>query len=734
MPSFFFRILVLPSVAWVVIFLRLVHTTPVPSQCQNMKSTPCRCEMVNYTHGELDYHVNCSGEGLTELPATLPRDLAILDFSHNRIKPDMLHTLCKYMKIKNVTLSYNNLNELPAGELRDCHVTSSLDLEGNVLNTISAESLLGLEEVEAISGLEAQSFDEDAFHDLKNLKRLSMKTYQTEIPGTLFAPLKLKSLSLFVSGAFQVPDSLLSFGSTSLTGLHLESASLQRLPNNLLKALLNIETVSLKMKHMPDLPVHLFKSTARSLKNIHISGVHALPRRIFTGLTSLTRLELHDMTSIQLYLLRGRTLEYLDITGSNIERGSKLLLFLYDQFTLKTLKISKCGISSLDANMFQKLQSLENLNVACNEIKFLTNEPFKHIQSTVKEIILKGNGIQVIGSEVFKNLKNLEILDLSENNIHTLNERSFEDLTSLTSLLLQRNKIAFLPSGLFRPFTNLILLNLAYNVFEDDLGSALANAKHLEILDLSNNYIRTLSKALVDHLTGLIMLNLKDNPLHCDCQFLRLRDRLLGRRVRVVAWCFTPVHQRLDDAETDSCTDDGIRSISTMVTYSQSLIIEDNAETSSSVRRTTVDATSASLVTYGILNDSSLNLTHLGIKPSQETYVIKNTHFTIQEKYYMAVAFICSVSLFCVVVLVCLACRNRKSRLYEISQMFPSRNIDIDRLGDPQSAVRMDVSVSSSVSPRTVKDAPSVQIDVVDDHGNVSSTTYAASEVPIMDN
>ena len=722
------------------IFLRVAYTVPVATKCPIDDPTPCRCEMVNDTHDQSTYHVNCSGEGLTAIP-TLPEDFTSLDFSYNHLRPDRLHTLCKYTRVEHVSLSYNNLNELPVGELRDCHITGSIDFEGNVFNTINARSLIGLEEVLTISGLEAQSFDEDAFLGLGNIEKLSLKTYQTEVPENLFASLELKSLSLFLSGAFQIPDNLFNFGSTSLTELHIESPSLQNLPYNLLQTLTKLETVSLKMEHMQGLPVYLFKSTARTWKNIHISGVHTLPRRMFYGLTSLTKLELNQIISVHRYLLRGRVLEYLDVTGSNIEQGRILFYFLYDQTALKILNISKCGISSLDATMFLTLKSLENLNVAFNEIKFLTFQPFKHIQSTVKEIILKGNGIQGIGSEVFRNLTKLETLDLSENNIHTLNERSFEDLMSLKSLLLQRNKIASVPSGLFRTLTNLNMLNLAFNVFGEDPGGALENAIHLEVLDLSNNHVRTFSEALVDNLVDLRVLNLEYNPLHCDCYLLRRTERLLSRGVRMNAWCFTPVHQRINDAEPEKCTDD----ISTEVVTSTSASTVESAKTSSFTSQTSEDATIVSLVTHDVLNNSSHDLTHLSIKPTQEEYVIKNTHFTVQEKYYMAVAFMCSVSLFCVVTLVCLACKNRKARLYEISRMLPSRNIDIDRLGDPQSATRTDVSASSSMnSPRVstdapsvlevVREVPSVQIEVVDDQGRVRSEMYDASEVPIMDN
>ena len=710
--------------------LRMVYMTPMSSLCQNGVYAPCRCETVSNSNDDHENHVNCSGEGLTEAPATLPGNLTVLDFSHNGIQPDKLHTLCTFVNLKTVSLSYNNLKELPAGQLRDCHISGSIDLEGNVFNAISAESLLGLEEIEVISGLEAQIFDETTFHDLKNLGHLSMKTYQTEVPSGLFDSLNLKFLSLFVSGALQVPGDLFSFGSTSLTVLHLESTSLQRLPNNLLKHLVNIEIVSLKMQRMQHLPVDLFQFAAGSnLKSIHISGVHTLPCRIFTGLTDLSRLEIHQMTGVQIYLLRGRRLEYLDLTGSNMEQGSILLYFLYNLSTLKTLNVSRCCIHSLEANMFQSLQSLETLNVAYNGIKFLTNEPFKHIQNSVKEIILKGNDIQMIEPSVFKNLTKLETLDLGENNIYTLNEDTFEDLTNLKLLFLQRNKIASLSSELCRTLTDLKILNLAYNFFEEDPGSLLANAKDLSILDLSDNHIRTLSKSFVNNLSGLNVLNLEYNPLHCDCQLLRHRDVLLGRAVHIIAWCFSPVYQRLNDAEPGNCPDDDTQLISTN-SYSTSTS-RDSTKTSSRVFSTTESSRIISLVTYELFNNSRLDLTHLGIKPTQEAYVVQ-TNFTEQQKYYIAVAFISSVSVFCVVTLVCLACKNRKSRLYEISEVF-SRDCDFDRLGDPPSA-RLDATRNTSSSLGVLKEVPSVQVDVVDDDGNVSSMTYAATDVPIMDN
>ena len=822
------------SLVYLVVLILIVVTTSRRSPCKNSENLPCRCETVQNFNGLLEDHVNCSREGLSEIPDTLPDFITVLDVSRNRLLPEKLHKLCKYKNLAEVSLAYNYLNELPNDKLIDCNISHRLNLEGNVFNYISSRSLHGLEDVEVISGLEAQKFDQDTFTEFGRLKSLTMKTYQMTISSDIFASLRLRHLSLSVSGALQLPADLVRFGTTSLTELYLESTSLQRIPNNFVNHLLKIVSLTLKMNDIHALPVDLFQfEEQNNLHSIHISGVRSLPRGIFDGLDHLTRLEIHDMEDFPSNLFEGlMELVHLDLTNSFFGYGNVPPYLFADLWSLKNLNLSDCSITELEENSFEGLHALESLNVSFNSIRYLTGRPFIHVQSSLRELVLKANDISVIEATVLKELAKLQTLDLSDNNIYSLNENAFTDLLKLERLMLNRNKMAHLPSGLFRGLTALQSLNLAYNVLDDDPGSLLSDAKDLSVLNLSDNRITTLSLPLVNKLVGLTDLNMEYNPLICDCELLTMRDLLMSRNVYLTATCSSPTYGSLEnviisdcqettyhttESESQSSVDyaSGTSSTASMdetntasdfnvttpaeitdspITSTTDTAIVDSADfaTAVNVQVETTDTRVTSASGTSIIETADIatavniplettdspitSTTHTAVVDATETGIVDTTvkdvadssatSFTVlstlpistiihpkihvnpqleseasvvpemsrETKYYISVATISSVSFFCVVILICLACRKRRSRLYQISEVF-ARDIEFDKvfsgLGDdsPRCETRRG---SRNSTLATLKEVPSVQIDVVDDDGNIDSVMYPAAEVPIL--
>ena len=523
-------------------------------QCSNSDKIPCRCERIQNADGFFEVHVNCSGKRFTEIPASLPSFVTVLDVSHNQLLPEKLHTLCQYVNIANVSLAYNALNELPAHQLSDCYIHNSIDLEGNVFNSITAEALDGLENTKSIFGLEAQRFDNNTFKKFGILEQLSMKAYQTLIPEDLFDSLKLKYLDLTVSGALQLPSNLLQFGSTTLQVLYLRSKSLQTIPNDFFKALVEIEVITIEVDDVQALPVDVFAIKGEDLYELRITGVNSLPSGVFNGLHRLSRLEIHDMRDFSYDLFEGlMELTHLDLSHSDFGFGTVQPYLFANQWGLKSLKLSDCRITSIEENSFEGQRSLEILNLSSNSIRYLTGRPFKNMRNSVKEISLKASDISVIEATVFEALLELTTLDLSENNLYKLDENIFSDLIKLEHLFLYRNKLTYLPSGLFNGLTALTTLNLAYNILEEDPGSLLVSARDLSVLNLSDNSISKLSYSLTDNLVGLTVLNVGYNPLNCDCKMIQIRNILLQRNVQIVAQCSNPSYKSLKDAVILDC-------------------------------------------------------------------------------------------------------------------------------------------------------------------------------------
>ena len=511
------------------------------TQCKNHELFPCLCEKIQKPDGFIDVLLNCSRKDFREIPDTLPRHLTKLDISHNELQPGMLHTLCVYFNLADVSVAYNDLNELPDHELNGCYIANSIDFQGNVFDSITADSLDGLEAVKSIAGLDAQSFDHDSFKHFRTLEHLSLNTHQTTIPEDLFDRLELHHLDLTVSGAVQLPGRLLYFGNFSLQRFHLESTSLRALPSELLQHLVGIEDIRIKLNNVDALPADMFQIQGEDLQQLEISGVHALPSGVFYRLDRLSHLVVHGLQDIPAKLLDGlMELAYLDLSHSCFESGNIPLDLFIDQFHLKDLNLSSCCLTGIDDTSFKGLESLERLNISLNKIRYLRGSPFYHMRNNVKEISLKANDISVVEESVFKQLFKLTTLDLSDNNIHVLQNDQFSDLFMLETLLLSRNKITLLPTRLFESTTALKTLNIAINVLDEDPARLMAAAKKLTVLNLSANFITELSVALVDNLMGLAELNIDYNPLHCDCKMIKIRNALLKRGVHIQAQCWTP--------------------------------------------------------------------------------------------------------------------------------------------------------------------------------------------------
>lgn len=175
----------------------------------------------------------------------------------------------------------------------------------------------------------------------------------------------------------------------------------------------------------------------------------------------------------------------------NAYKVDNLLLqdWLQELPALKKIQLVSNGITELEANTFQSLNNLENLDF--------------YSQTMTK-----------LDSMVFAN-QSLKVLKLNQNEIVSLSSETFRGLPSLTELEMTQNQISVLPTDLFQELANLEVLNLSQNKinFSEDSGNVFKGLCKLKQLNLDGNQISLIPKAAFGGMACLDYLNLSDNKL-----------------------------------------------------------------------------------------------------------------------------------------------------------------------------------------------------------------------------
>uniref|UniRef100_A0A3B5LF66 Negative regulator of reactive oxygen species n=1 Tax=Xiphophorus couchianus TaxID=32473 RepID=A0A3B5LF66_9TELE len=221
------------------------------------------------------------------------------------------------------------------------------------------------------------------------------------------------------------------------------------------------------------------------------------------------------------------------------------------------------GLETVQSNVFQDSQLLENLNLANNNINIGFEETSLALRTLpgLRFLDLSENKLtDEMASTLLQNLSSLEYLNLSGNLLQRLDETSFRDLHNLKDLDLQRN-IMFEIDGAFGSnpklqrlnlafnylpcltdfhMTQLVVLNASYNFIEWFISrQELNDTFQLQTLDLSNNrlfffpFLPTRSKLQNLYLSHNILRfyeHLWDENLHGDISSLDTLD-LRGNQV-----------------------------------------------------------------------------------------------------------------------------------------------------------------------------------------------------------
>lgn len=232
---------------------------------------------------------------------------------------------------------------------------------------------------------------------------------------------------------------------------------------------------------------------------------------------------------------------------------------------LGTLDIARGKIKEIRSDDFAKLNNLQTLIVASNEIELLEKDCFPNTLSSLhigrnrisslngtlrqltdmKLLFINGNNLTTLDDELPDTAPYLMMLMASYNHLEKL-PKTVKNLVALDTCYVNNNELRSL-DGLFSHRNSLIRLYLEHNKIEYLAEDEFLKSENIDEINLSTNLIPSLNKSLL-YITNLRYANLSGNQLrefsmqeiyklmklrHLDLSYNRI-EKLTGRHENVV--------------------------------------------------------------------------------------------------------------------------------------------------------------------------------------------------------
>ncbi|XP_033098850.1 leucine-rich repeat and immunoglobulin-like domain-containing nogo receptor-interacting protein 2 [Anneissia japonica] len=325
-----------------------------------------------------------------------------------------------YYRLKFLTISNSAVQEIHSGAFDGLNLLEKLHLKSNKLEIIYPR----------------------AFDGLFNLTLINLQdNYIQYLPHGLFYDLKQISL-LFLSGN-PFKDSALEYFDQPmpLTLLHLERINMTSLLPGCFKNLPNLQILSLTGNFLETIEMGTFQDLPSLLRlDLSKNNLKTIAEKSFRSNLNLTHLfiNINNMANFQ-QLLRTlpSNLEFLSVYANNFTQIGGLKTG--QPIKLINLDISFNHIASLNSDSFRGLPSLEEVNLAGNELEVVDLTIFPQ---SIKKILLSENHIENLilptTTDCLPHLRNLKLLN---NKLKTFPVALLELTTNLNSLDLNFNPI-----------------------------------------------------------------------------------------------------------------------------------------------------------------------------------------------------------------------------------------------------------------------------------------------------
>ncbi|XP_055298142.1 transforming growth factor beta activator LRRC32 isoform X2 [Sitodiplosis mosellana] len=401
----------------------------------------------------------------------LPR-LSNLYLDYNRVaalSSDILGSI-QPEDIKYMSLSRNVIRELPPGSFEMFRNLRYLDLSGNSLATISADTFQGLD---------------SALREL----RVSHNRI-TSIGNIPLALRKLRILDLSDNNIVDIAKNSL-MGLENLLYLNLShNHHLGPIPVNLLQPLVKLRTIDLSMSGLKTLPSEVFENSPDlEIIVLRNNAIQEIGESTFANLRNISSI---DLSHNHISSLRSASfVNLMNLKKLNL-KGNQLSAFKGEFFNtgtgLEELDLSDNQLSYLFPSSFRIHPRLRRLSIANNKFNFFPSELIATLQY-LEHINLSGNELKTIDELDFARLPRLRVLDVAYNQLETLSEMAFHNSTQLQVVDLSNNRIDRIGERTFEGLVRLETLNLEGNRLNDLPETIFDRAKlhMLENINLANN-------------------------------------------------------------------------------------------------------------------------------------------------------------------------------------------------------------------------------------------------------
>lgn len=373
-------------------------------------------------------------------------------------------------EIKYMSLSRNVIRELPAGSFQMFKNLRYLDLSGNSLANINADTFFGLD---------------------KSLKELRLS--QNRITGIGTTSLGLRELRM----------------------LDLSDNSIVDISTNTFDGLDNLMFLNLSRNHhLSPMPVTIFHALTK-LRTLDISdiGMKILPIELFANSEDIEIIELRNNFIQEIVdgsFANLRNISTIDLSYNNIMsiRSSAFINLM----NIKKLYLKGNQLSAFKGEFFNTGTGLEELDISDNQLSYLFPSSFR-IHPRLKRIDVSNNKFNFFPSELITSLQFLEHIDLTANQLKTIDELDFARLPRLQTLLMANNQLETLSEMSFHNSTQLQTIDLSGNRLDRIGERTFEGLVRLQLLNLAENRLSELPETVFERskLQMLENINLAKN-------------------------------------------------------------------------------------------------------------------------------------------------------------------------------------------------------------------------------
>jgi Leucine-rich repeat (LRR) protein len=302
-----------------------------------------------------------------------------------------------------------------------------------------------------------------------------------------------------------------------LVELHLNHNKISSVTNRTFEGLKRLTVLSLRGNFLEDLPDKLF-NTLPQLEELNLgqNRINRIDSTAFLGLTSLRLLFLDDNQ------LRAIPTPCFPLLGS-----------------LAELHVGLNAFTTLPDDSFKGLNRLSVLNLSGAGLVNISDHAFRGL-SALRNLVLSGNRLTRVPTDQIGVLTRLEELTIGQNEFTEIKANAFKGLINLRRLdIAGVSQLEYVEKGALTENLNLESLSLSSNKklysLEEGTLAGLPNLRHLTLRD---NAFTTFPESLVAW-PELRKLDVSENPLHCGCNLLWLKELLLRRNSSQVL-CSSP--------------------------------------------------------------------------------------------------------------------------------------------------------------------------------------------------